>query len=39
MAVNIFSLDYAILLVAFLLIVACNVLKAPERHNRTGKNK
>jgi hypothetical protein len=38
MAVNIFPLDYAVLLVAFL-IVGYNVLKARDGDNRTGKNK
>ena len=37
-AVNIFHLDYAVLLVAFL-IVAYNALKARDGDNRTGKNK
>ncbi len=35
---NIFSLEYAVLLVAFL-IVAYNMLKARNGDNRTGKNK
>jgi len=38
MAVNIFHLDYAVLLIAFL-IVAYNVLKDRDDDNRTGKNK
>lgn len=34
-AVTIFALDYAVLLIAFL-IVAYNVLKAPDDDNRNG---
>lgn len=37
MAMNIFRLDYAVLLIAFL-IVAYNALKARDGDNRTGKN-
>lgn len=35
---NIFSLDYAVVVVVFL-VVAYKVLKAPKRHNLTEKNK
>lgn len=37
-AVNIFSLDYAVLLIAFLIAVY-NVFKAPDRDSRREKDK